>query len=486
MLRIYLDKNVLSYIRNPNPNSPDYEFHKLSKELIEANKEKFLFFYSHAHILDLLEDKQEQFLQDDLNYLEEITNNNYLIHYFQQSNTDFIICSPKEAYNEAKEDRFFYNDVNNFDALLSNLPEEYSHLKNQFNSLLDMPLLDMPIPDSDQIDDRDREFIKKLIPTGGSLRDFMAHFKDLLLDFSDRNSNAYKQFRNYTRDTRKTLAKYNIDYTTLDFNEDLFNSKLGNSFRDYLNKKINPDGTKEIQEYDYHTNAYNILEILGIQHEDIEIKKGKKVLFNNTINDASHSYYAAHCNIFITNDKELYSKSKILYRFLGIDTQVFTLDEFIPKIPFLLNTEINDITTFFKSLSYDLNHGLIIKGKKYLDKIRNEQIIKPKYSYFSYFDTIKIINDNDVGSFVVLASETKTYFKYSSYKSIEYVTNKLVSILGKDDLLNEIFQYDVEVEQLSKDEWAGRKWTIGEVFISLEINKGSKKFCLLTYTINGD
>ncbi len=483
MQRIYLDKNILSYIKSPNPKNKDYEFHVKAKELIEANTDKFIFFYSYAHILDLLEDKSEDYIQEDLEYLEKITQNNYLIHWYNEKTTSFLTYSPKDAYEEAKEDKFSYDDIDNFDLIFEDLPPEHDALKEQFNSLLDNPLFNLAIPDTNGIPEKDRDMLSKLLPQDGTLRGFMSQFKNLIKDFSNKESNSYKQFRNYTRNIKQILEKYNVDYQALDFNEDLFNSKLGDSFRKYLNKQINPDGNKVINELDYHTNAYNILETLGIQHEDSEIKKGKNALFNNTINDAFHSYYAAHCNILVTNDKELYSKCKVLYRFLGIDTQVYTLEEFMPKIPFLLNMEINDITSFLKSLSYDLNNGLIIKGKQYFDRIRNEQIIKPKYSYFSYFDTIKIISDDEVGSFIVLASEARTYFKYTCYKSIEYVTNKLVSILGQDDTFNGAFQYDIEVEQISNESWKGRKWSIANNIFSLEINIGSKNFCLISYKI---
>lgn len=46
------------------------------------------------------------------------------------------------------------------------------------------------------------------------------------------------------------------------------------------------------------------------------------------LHDASHAYYAQLCNIFVSQDKKMRYKTKAVYSYLGIDTQVLSFQEF--------------------------------------------------------------------------------------------------------------------------------------------------------------
>lgn len=50
------------------------------------------------------------------------------------------------------------------------------------------------------------------------------------------------------------------------------------------------------------------------------------------LNDASHAYYAQVCDVLVTNDKRMIAKVKAIYLFLGINTKVLSVKEFLKTI----------------------------------------------------------------------------------------------------------------------------------------------------------
>lgn len=47
------------------------------------------------------------------------------------------------------------------------------------------------------------------------------------------------------------------------------------------------------------------------------------------LNDASHAYFAQICDVLVTNDKRMLTKVKAIYAFLGIDTRVMNIHDFL-------------------------------------------------------------------------------------------------------------------------------------------------------------
>lgn len=47
------------------------------------------------------------------------------------------------------------------------------------------------------------------------------------------------------------------------------------------------------------------------------------------LHDVTHTIYAAYCEVFVTDDKKLYQKASVIYKWYGVNTQVFSSKEFI-------------------------------------------------------------------------------------------------------------------------------------------------------------
>ena len=149
----------------------------------------------------------------------------------------------------------------------------------------------------------------------------------------NEDKTVYKNLRNIT-DKHLNNGKFTVDYNKIDFNEDLKDSVLQKSFIDFVTDNLDPNGKKEFSNYDFFTNAYLNLDILGISKES-----SKNVRFNNMLNDAIHSYYGAYCDCVVSDDSGFLKKTRTLYKLLGIDTKVLNADEFIRTFEFIANKE---------------------------------------------------------------------------------------------------------------------------------------------------
>jgi hypothetical protein len=61
-------------------------------------------------------------------------------------------------------------------------------------------------------------------------------------------------------------------------------------------------------------------------------KLNDKNSYGNLFNDALHSFYAAHCTIYMTADKRNYKKSKAVYESENIGTIVLYPEQFLEQI----------------------------------------------------------------------------------------------------------------------------------------------------------
>lgn len=202
--------------------------------------------------------------------------------------------------------------------------------------------------------------LSKILPTGGqsmSIIEMSQHLLDVLHSMENDKS-VYKGLRTVS-DKYLNNGKFTVDYDSIDFNEDLKDSPLQKTFIDYVTSNLNLSGEKKVTKYDFFTNAYMTLDLLGISKDS-----SKTVKFNNMLNDGFHSYYAAYCDILVSDDIGFLKKTKALYKLLNIETQVLHIDDFIKEFSFLIDNHEESKEVFFALLSNDLKNGLISNTKK--------------------------------------------------------------------------------------------------------------------------
>jgi len=250
-------------------------------------------------------------------------------------------------------------------------------------------------------------------------------------------------------------------------------SLLQKTFIEYVNSNLNPNGDKEISDYDFYTNAYFTLDLLGISKEP-----SKKVKFGSVLNDGYHSYYGAFCDYVVSNDQGFLKKTKALYKLLGIDTKVYHIDEFIPFYYFLSNSIESSAKIFFDLLINDIKNGLVIDYYQSIRFNRNTTVIKPFHNYFGYFNQIESIKEN-IQDFILLRRITKNYSYFSFYRQYQGIVNMAFRLFGYDLYNKGEFHWEKEIDEIENGTWNGRFWDFETFTLLIEINIGVKDICIL-------
>lgn len=468
MERIYFDKQIFSYLFKGD--KPVYQ--KLYNDLLK-NKDHFIFCYSHGHLLDLKNDKSE-IKFSELDFIETIVDDNYLSYHATENRTSCYLAKPREAFGDIEDDTeiAFATMFDNLDLELVT-PEQKEQIKLA-KDLFTNEKIDFGFLQIQDLPDDIKNPLSKILPVGlgpMTLLEWTEHFMGMLKSMENDKS-VYKGLRNVV-DKHINNGKFTIDINEIDFNDDLKNSALQKTFIEYVNSNLNPNGDKEITNYDFYTNAYFTLDLLGISKEP-----SKKVKFGSVLNDGYHSYYGAFCDYVVSDDQGFLKKTKALYRLLGIETKVYHIDEFIPLFYLMSNSIENSPKMFFDLLINDIKNGLVTENYQSIKYNRHTTIIKPFHSYFGYFNQIESIKE-DNQDYILLRRKTKNYSNFSFFRQYQGIINKAFKIFSYDLDNKGEFDWDREIEEIKSGTWKGRFWDFETFTILIEINIGIKEICLL-------
>jgi hypothetical protein len=462
-MRIYLDSNVFRFLKKR-----ETDFYKKLEIVLNERKSNFLFCYSYAHLADLKRDKS-QIKYDDLKYMESFVDNNYLCHYWGNKTTSCYLAKPLEAFENIDDDSV--DDLFDFDSIFTG---DLEPLGRVFTDLLKSQKLDFSMIQSENQPEDLKQALSTLFPSDKkefSLLDWIKNFGEFYKKLDD-DKKAFKQLRGAITNNLTKSNLFDIDITKINFNDDFKLTPLKKSFKQFVTDNLNPNGDKEISNYDFFTNAFSTLNILGLDKE-----KNKKAAFANTINDSLHSYYAAHCDILVSDDEGLLVKSKALYKLLEIDTQIFHVNDFYNNIRFLSEKE-SSTDRFVDLLVQDLEKGIVISSYPSMLNKRQNTIIKPIHTYLGYFNRIKQIKDFDNSNYIVLYNYRNNFSNFVFYKEYEMVTNTAIDVFGSDVDFKGKYS-DKDKAEIKKGDWSGRYWDFGNHVISLEINQETKVFNLV-------
>ena len=70
-----------------------------------------------------------------------------------------------------------------------------------------------------------------------------------------------------------------------------------------------------------------LLDLFGINKET-----RKKVRFRNMQIDCLHSFFGSYCDYMVSDNEGVRLKSKTLYKLFNVETEVYSIDEFIEKL----------------------------------------------------------------------------------------------------------------------------------------------------------
>jgi hypothetical protein len=424
-------------------------------------------------MLDLKNDKSELKL-DDLAFMEKLVSDNYLLYDAIEKKTSCYLAKPSEAFKEIQQEDTPISFSDLFDLDLSHATDKERDQIAIAKDVFYNQKFDFGFSQIQELPPEIEKPLSKVLPLGVSqmsLMELAEHFMSMLKSMEE-DKTVYKGLRNIV-DKYINNGKFTVDYDNVDFNDDLKNSVLQKSFIDYVNGNLNPNGNKEVTDYDFYTNAYFTLDLLGISKED-----SKKVKFRNVLNDGLHSYYGAFCDYVVSNDEGFLKKSKVLYKLLNIHTQVKHIDEFIQSIYLLGSNDQHDSHTFFRLLTNDLRSGLVLGSKPSLRSDRVTTTVKPNHNYLGYFNKFDLINE-DNKDYLILSRQTQNYSYFYFYREIEGIVNKAEKIFGIDSNFKGNYAWPAENKEINEGNWTGRLWKFGEMELLLEINKGTQNLILM-------
>lgn len=467
MERVYFDKQIFSHLfKGENP-----IYQKLLKGLYQ-NKHNFLYCYSHAHLLDLRNDKTD-IKYKELEFIETLVGDNYLSFHAIEKRTSCYLAKPTEAFDNLEdEEGFSFSNI--FDDVDLNFAsqeqrDQFAKAKDLlFNQKLDFNFSQIPNLPEDTF-----SALSKILPlksSSMSIMEWTEYFMGMVKTMQEDKS-VYKGLRNVV-DKNINNGKFTVEYNSIDFNDDLKNSVLQKSFIEYVTSNLNPTGNKEVSDYDFFVNAYFTLDLLGISKEP-----SKSVKFKNVMNDAYHSYYGAFCDYVVSDDQGFLKKTKAMYRLLDIQSKVIHIDEFISYFRILSTNFEKDLNTFFNLLINDLRTGLVIGSKSSLRYNRKTTTVKPNAIYLGYFNKIDNIKEQDL-DIIVLYRTTHNYSYFCFYREYEGIVNKAIELFGLDKEFKGKYDWIRENKEINQGVWAGRTWEIGNIKVFLDINKGTEKLSL--------
>ena len=427
----------------------------------------FSFCYSGAHLLDFKNGKSTKW-KENLEYISKFSDSRYLV-YLDKEKRVCRSADPIEAYQYLIDNSL---DIESFDFIniLSESFEEYdlpNELQNSWKSLLNQEFeMNLPLYTENQKGRIEYTNRKELM----SFKEWVSEYAKYLNSFFS-DDKTYRYIRRYIKQTEPVKV---LDPLSTRFNEEFEQSEFKKTFLDFV-KEAFKNTKKEPDRHDIFTTAYLCLNLLNIDEE-----RTSKSIFQNTRTDGEHSFYAAHCDILVSNDVQLRKKSQILYKLFNLDTLVLSWDEFKKRINFCINQREKTALDFLKLVRYELENPFIVKTKQHLDSYRYSEVSRTSSCIAGYFNRLQIDTIQDTGcTNLIFFRNVKSYSNTIYFNEIESIVNYFVLLFGVD-LIEQGFFVKKEENKILDKSWAGRCWK----FEDIEIELSSSSKALLTLSIN--
>lgn len=435
-------------------------FSAISK-FVEDNRSSILLTYSPAHLQDL---KRSYFnsevgkteTEKDLEFLGKLTGNHCLCYDYKEKIVYPNILNPKEYFvdifvTNSFENIFDFDSIFDKDDPLGRLWQSYWKLLETLPSGIDFSELEK-IP-------KKYQSIKDLFKTTKDNNTLGSLIKDvmILLQQPKEFEKAFKEIREASNKDLKINtdnSKWGNPFEYLD--NILLESNLQKNFFDLTTETIK-NSNKNASRFDYFSNYYIQLDMFGY-HKDKKIP--------NLIDDATHSFYGAHTDIFVTDDDNTNMKSKALYKQLNISTEVIYSDEFFSAIR--RRKLFKEEKSLFEQIEYIIENSLLLIDS--IDKELNpSKIFKIEPLLLDFFNRLQISEYED-STALIFYKKQGNYSNFMFWTEIMEVVNKFNSELGADYNNKRCFE-ESEKKEIIDNKWVGRLWKIQRTDLALYYNE---------------
>jgi hypothetical protein len=381
MIRVYLDTNIFSSLKLPE-----------KKEILDfliTHNDSIIVPFSEAHFRDIMKSysvKNPKFYED-LELYDKICGSHLL-----QWENDHISpkdCTPSQYFESVKDDYTYSTEINfaeTFDEIETSTNElspetNFSEIINNLKKL----------PAGIEITDQNRSLLGQLFP---NLRSDST-FWELMQDISTIGNKLLNDKESYIG-LRSSIHQHGLklDVNSGNWEVEEVISKIDSylkSFHETLSfdqfiTSSRKDIGKTLSIYEYFNTAYLILDLIGYKSD--RLSKPSNNMWN-IYTDADHAFYAATCDYFICNDKNLLSRSSVLYHYLNIDTKIMNLDALIDSISPYITPKFSGAQLLVDEISLVLND---VKAKTPSQIIESPELNTKIYTYLLNRKFLNIFN----------------------------------------------------------------------------------------------
>ena len=457
MIKVYLDWNVMSGMRNG-------QFNSLKKIIV--NKEKFLLVYSTSHIGDISQSvkthsqEEQEMIRTDLDYIRKLTDN--LCLYNDSKHINIQRVDPGKLLDDRIEQLPLFDDLSleSIAKIFEEDPTANRLMTPIFKILESMPLDSIlkeafENPQSAEMMEKMFPGLKENMTMGGFFKSFGQTIKNL------NDTEDYKDLRNMVQKIGINSGHFNPDKDPFKLIDDTYkklgvdSSQVFNSFNDSKNA---PEWFNKL------TNEYIKLDMHGFKQDKVKVSQVEKNTFGNTTEDAFHTSFASLCEFYITNDTRDYEKAKAVYNEFGISTKVLKPHEFIEYYNrFLMDVTIVD---HFKRVIEVMKRKEMFQEQKFTDGRLFGSVCFTYEYFFNYFNKIMIPANPEINeALFILSKENPSEEAYLiAFEEIEGLVKLLVDSLGIDENGKSFLEVE---EFIDEGVWIGRRWDTNLGLITL-------------------
>ena len=337
MLKIYLDWNIISYLK-------EEKYIDLRNYIAQVN-DFFVFPYSRAHIQDLYQSKSPTNVvkyEQDLNTLTEICQT-HLLEYNNSTDAPYPYeCTPRQYIERESLTLQAYKsgfESVSFTELIKSIMDATT-FESIRNHLLSTPL-ETPIENPNN-----GFLIRNIWETITFLLDNLS----LLLKDKKLEVEIYKSLCNIEGE-RSIQEMQNINSSDIfDYLNKLCISKTNKNLTDTILATLETINGKN--SYNYFLAEYTTLAFCGYSRD-----KKRNIL--NIMTDALHAFYAMRCDVLVTKDDGMRKKAQAEFIHFNSPTKIITIEE--------LHTFLENELYYQYNLDY-IQHEVIPKYSKGEDR----------------------------------------------------------------------------------------------------------------------
>lgn len=441
-MRIYLDTNILTKLDD----------HPELKRILDQYSEYLNIVYSEAHIDDLSRSGNQEKTIDDLIKIRELTHGQCMAKYLKQQHVTYEKRDPVEFYETTLETSFSPANLDGLDQSFAGIDFAALGMQDPVEALnLAMATFKETVLDNLSSPEYDYSSLFKQSGQQPSLKSLIADMMNLV-NGSPESKAFYKHARTLMDEhveQRKSLSNQTDPIAYL--NSILPGSAMGRSFEDFneMAMEIGKTNFTDQGEKERFVTSYSNLDLMGFRADS-------KMSVQNINTDATHAYFAGHCELFITQDQKLSAKADAVYDEFGSHTIIMDVEKAVKLIPELIpltNTAedlIAEIGTHSQTSVVECHCEVatrITSTVSYLDKFM-----------LGFFDEYLEHTYPEGGFLCVYYKSIPTFSKWFYRREYELLTNKIVAILGHDNYGNGQFGDWTSEFQGEQQLWRGRYW----------------------------